>query len=82
MLVELMKVLLGTTTPLKVKRFSNFLEGCDIEFIALKDIEIIDEPKEDEDTPEEKAISKLNSMVSMLMVLSVMISDSILKISR
>ena len=33
-----MKVLLGTTNPSKVKRFSNLLEGCDIEFITLKDI--------------------------------------------
>ena len=53
-----MKVLLGTTNPSKVKRFSNLLEECDIEFITLKDIEITDEPKEDGDTPEENAISK------------------------
>ena len=53
-----MKVLLGTTNPSKVKRFSNLLEGCDIEFITLKDIDITDEPKEDGATPEENAISK------------------------
>lgn len=53
-----MKVLLGTTNPSKVKRFSNLLKGCDIEFITLKDIEITDEPKEDGATPEENAISK------------------------
>ena len=53
-----MKVLLGTTNPSKVKRFSNLLKGCDIEFITLKDIEITDEPKEDGVTPEENAISK------------------------
>ena len=51
-----MKVLLGTTNPSKVKRFSNLLEGCDIEFITLKDIDITDEPKEDGATPEENAI--------------------------
>ena len=53
-----MKVLLETTNPSKVKRFSNLLEECDIEFITLKDIEITDEPKEDGATPEENAISK------------------------
>lgn len=53
-----MIVLLGTTNPSKVKRFSNLLEGCDIEFITLKDIDITDEPKEDGATPEENAISK------------------------
>ena len=53
-----MKVLLGTTNPSKVKRFLNLLEGCDIEFITLKDIDITDEPKEDGATPEENAISK------------------------
>jgi inosine/xanthosine triphosphate pyrophosphatase family protein len=53
-----MKVLIGTTNPSKVKRFSYLLEGCGIEFITLKDIEISDEPKEDGATPEENAISK------------------------
>ena len=37
-----MKVLLGTTNPSKVKRFSKLLENCDIEFITLKDLEIED----------------------------------------
>lgn len=41
-----MKVLLGTTNPSKVKRFSKLLENCDIEFITLKDLEIEDEPDE------------------------------------
>ena len=40
-----MKVLLGTTNPSKVKRFSKMLENCDIEFITLKDLEIEDEPR-------------------------------------
>lgn len=53
-----MKILLGTTNPSKVKRFSNLLEDCDIEFITLKDVEITDEPKEDGTTPEENAILK------------------------
>ena len=59
-----MKVLLGTTNPSKVKRFSNLLEGCDIEFITLKDIDITDEPKEDGATPEENAISKAKFWVN------------------
>lgn len=42
-----MKVLLGTTNPSKVKRFSKLLENCDIEFITLKDLEIEDEPDGD-----------------------------------
>jgi inosine/xanthosine triphosphate pyrophosphatase family protein len=41
-----MKVLLGTTNPSKVRRFSKLLENCDIEFITLKDLEIEDEPDE------------------------------------
>lgn len=52
------KVLLGTTNPSKVKRFSALLAGCDIEFITLKDIDIKDEPREDGATPEENAIAK------------------------
>lgn len=53
-----MKVLLGTTNPSKVKRFSNLLKDCDIEFFTLKDIAITDEPEEDGTTPEENAIAK------------------------
>lgn len=41
-----MRVLLGTTNPSKVKRFSDLLKGSDIEFITLRDIEVIEEPKE------------------------------------
>ena len=40
-----MRVLLGTTNPSKVKRFSDLLKGYDIEFITLRDIEVIEEPK-------------------------------------
>ena len=53
-----MKVLLGTTNPSKVKRFSKMLDNCDIEFITLKDLEIEDEPDETGKTPEENAICK------------------------
>ena len=53
-----MKVLLGTTNPSKVKRFSKLLENYNIEFITLKDLEIKDEPDETGKTPEENAICK------------------------
>ena len=36
-----MRVLLGTTNPSKVKRFSDLLKGYDIEFITLRDIEVV-----------------------------------------
>ena len=41
-----MRVLLGTTNPSKEKRFSDLLKGYDIEFITLRYIEVIEEPKE------------------------------------
>lgn len=47
-----MKVLIGTTNPSKVKRFSKLLENCNIEFITLKDLKIAEEPKETGRTPE------------------------------
>lgn len=53
-----MKVLIGTTNPSKVKRFSKLLENCNIEFITLKDLKIADEPKETGKTPKENAICK------------------------
>ena len=52
------KVLIGTTNPSKVNRFSKLLAGNDIEFITLKDLEIADEPDEMGKTPEENAIIK------------------------
>lgn len=52
------RVLLGTTNPSKVNRFSHLLAGNDIEFITLRDLEIVDEPKEMGKTPEENAIMK------------------------
>lgn len=53
-----MKVLIGTTNPSKVKRFTHLLNGYDIEFITLKDINITGEPQENGKTPEENAILK------------------------
>ena len=52
-----MKVLLGTTNPSKVKRFSELLANCNIEFITLKELEISQEPEEVGKTPEEYAVS-------------------------
>ena len=53
-----MKVLLGTTNPSKVKRFSDMLSGYDVEFLTLRDLEILDEPEEKGNTPEENAANK------------------------
>jgi inosine/xanthosine triphosphate pyrophosphatase family protein len=53
-----MKVLLGTTNPSKVSRFSKMLKNCDVEFVTLKDLDITDEPEEAGKTPEENAIFK------------------------
>ena len=50
-----MKVLLGTTNPSKITRFSEFLPDCGIEFITLKDLGITAEPEEGGNTPEENA---------------------------
>ena len=53
-----MTILLGTTNPSKVKRFSDLLKGYDVEFVTLKDLAITDEPEENGTTPEENAIAK------------------------
>ena len=53
-----MRILLGTTNPSKVKRFSDLLKGYDVEFVTLKDLAITDEPEENGITPEENAILK------------------------
>ena len=50
-----MKVLIGTTNPAKVKRFSEFLPDCGIEFLALSDLQITEEPEENGSGPEENA---------------------------
>lgn len=59
-----MRVLLGTTNPSKVKRFSDLLKGYDIEFITLRDIEVIEEPKEMGNTPEEIGIYVVSDVYS------------------
>lgn len=50
-----MKVLIGTTNPAKVKRFSEFLPDCGIEFLTLADLQITEEPEENGSGPEENA---------------------------
>lgn len=53
-----MKVLLGTTNPAKIKRFSDLLKWYGIEWITLSDIEVTEEPEETGKTPEENARMK------------------------
>ena len=74
-----MRILLGTTNPSKVKRFSDLLKGCDAEFITLNDLVITDEPEENGTTPEENAILKAKFYGSILILLSVMIQGFILR---
>lgn len=50
-----MKILLGTTNPSKVHRFKSFLEGCDVQFYTLKDLNIESEPDESGKTPAENS---------------------------
>lgn len=53
-----MKVLLGTTNPSKVERFSCLLKDYDVEFLTLDDIDIKEEPEETGGSPEENAVIK------------------------
>jgi len=53
-----MKILIGTTNPSKVIRFKDFLSGCDVEFLTLRDLNIHCEPEEQGSTPEENAAIK------------------------
>lgn len=54
----MMKILMGTTNPSKVRRFEEFLTGYDVEIFTLKDLNITDEPEEMGNTPEENAVIK------------------------
>lgn len=53
-----MKVLIGTTNPSKVKRFSNLLSDYNVDFYTLKNFNITAEPNEVGKTPEENAVIK------------------------
>ena len=53
-----MNILIGTTNPSKVNRFMEFLDGYDVKFYTLNDLNITDEPVEYGITPEENAVIK------------------------
>ena len=53
-----MDVLLGTTTPSKVRMFEHWLEGEDVRFLTLKQVSIPGEPAETGATPAENARQK------------------------
>ncbi|MGN1190676.1 MAG: non-canonical purine NTP pyrophosphatase [Candidatus Ornithospirochaeta sp.] len=69
-----MKVLLGTTNPSKVDRFSHLLAGYDIEFLTLNDIGNPKEPEEKGETPEENA--RIKALFYGSFAESVICSDS------
>ena len=50
-----MQVLVGTTNPSKVRRFQDLLHDYDVEFLTLKDKNIVQSPPETGSTPEENA---------------------------
>ena len=50
-----MQVLVGTTNPSKVRRFQDLLHDYDVEFLTLKDKNIVQSPLETGSTPEENA---------------------------
>ncbi len=52
------KILIGTTNPSKVRRFSMLLSGYAVEFCTLSDLGIDSEPNETGTTPEENAALK------------------------
>jgi len=53
-----MKILIGTTNPSKVGRFAEFLQGEDVEFLTLRDLNITGEPEEKGRDPKENAVIK------------------------
>jgi len=53
-----MDILIGTTNPAKINRFSNFLKGCPVRILTPKDLGIINEPAESGKNPMENAVIK------------------------
>jgi inosine/xanthosine triphosphate pyrophosphatase family protein len=53
-----MDILIGTTNPAKVARFSGLLEGRGVRLLTLKDLGITREPEETGNSPLENAILK------------------------
>ena len=56
---HVMKVLIGTTNPSKVKRFEDLLAGFNVEFCTLRDLNIFDEPEENGCNPLENELLKV-----------------------
>lgn len=52
------RVLIGTTNPSKINRFTEFLEGFPVEIVTLHDLGVTQEPEETGNTPEENALLK------------------------
>ena len=50
-----MQILLGTTNPSKLRRFSALLDGFGCTFLSPHDLDIPSEPDETGTTPEENA---------------------------
>lgn len=53
-----MEILIGTTNPSKVARFQSLLDGYDIRFLTLRDLDIRTEPEETGASPLENAMLK------------------------
>lgn len=51
-------ILIGTTNPSKIKRFEQILEGYDVKFLTLNDLNITNEPTENGNTPQDNALIK------------------------
>lgn len=69
-----MKVLLGTTNPSKIHRFSHLLTGYNIDLLTLDDIGIPKEPEEKGETSEENA--RIKALFYGSFAESVICSDS------
>lgn len=61
-----MRILLGTTNPSKVKRFSDLLKGYDVEFVTLKDLAIQMNLKKMEQHRKKMRLQKQSFMDSIL----------------
>ncbi|MCD8086461.1 MAG: non-canonical purine NTP pyrophosphatase [Clostridiales bacterium] len=53
-----MEILIGTTNPSKIKRFTSLFSGYDVRLHTLRELGITAEPEETGRTPEENALQK------------------------
>lgn len=53
-----MRILLGTTNPSKIRRFTDLLQEYDVQILTLQDLCIVEEPEETGKTPAENAALK------------------------